>query len=116
MARWWQRLVQGASRRRKGRAGRDFAEIDPDTLQATTDYLDRFLTTRRGVEVWVESPTNFNRPSIVLIAHDGEWTRRVVPSVRWGHQFADQRKLASYDAGVIPYPQRMRDWNQRNKD
>lgn len=91
-------------------------KIDKDELEATVSYLDDFIATRRGVEVWVESPTNFNRPSILLIAHDGEWTRRVVPSTRWGHQFARERQLAGYDAGVVAYPQRMRDWNRRSKD
>ncbi|HIT75010.1 MAG TPA: hypothetical protein IAA98_05445 [Candidatus Avipropionibacterium avicola] len=85
-------------------------------MAATVAYLDDFIATRHGVEVWVESPTNFNRPSIVVIAHDGEWTRRVVPSPRYGHEFARERRLASYDAGVVAYPQRMRDWNRRSKD
>lgn len=89
--------------------------LDRDVLDATTTYLDEFVVTRRGVEVWVESPTSFNRPSVLLIASDGEWTRRTVPSVRWGHDFASKRHLAHYDAGVVPYPQRMRDWNRRAK-
>lgn len=91
-------------------------EISKEDLAVTLGYLDNFVASRQGVEVWVEAPTNFNRPSIVLIAYDGEWTRRVVPSTQWGHQFAEERQLASCDAGVVSYPQRMRDWNQRSKD
>lgn len=63
----------------------------------------------------MERPTSLNPPSILLIATDGEWTRRAVPSVAFGHSFAIEHGLPSYDAGVVPYPKRMRDYNARNR-
>lgn len=82
---------------------------------ATISHLSEFVRTRRGVEAFMEAPTSFNEPSMVLIAHDGEWTRRRVPSVSWGHTFAEHHQIPGYDAGVVGYPQRMRDWNARKR-
>lgn len=89
--------------------------IDDSVLQATITHLEDFTRSRRGVEAWIEAPTNLTRPSVLLIAHDGESTRRTVPSTRWGHTFANKLQLPAYDAGVVPYPQRMRDWNRRRR-
>ncbi len=50
--------------------------------------------------------------TLLLVAHDGEWTRRRVPSVKWAHEFANQHQVPSYDAAVVGVPQRMRDYNR----
>jgi hypothetical protein len=65
---------------------------------AVTSHLTQFARTRRGVE-----------------AFNGEWTRRVVPSAEWAHAFAVSLQIPGYDAAVVGYPQRMRDYNTRNK-
>jgi hypothetical protein len=49
----------------------------------------------------------------VLVAADGEWTRRRVPSAEWAHDFARRRGIPSFDAAVSGYPPRMREWNRR---
>lgn len=96
-------------RRRRGRGAASSARA------AAADHLERFLTSRRGVEAYVEQPTSLTRPSLLLIAYDGEWTRRSVPSVGWARRFAEAHGLPCYDAGVVAYPQRMRDFNRRAK-
>jgi hypothetical protein len=53
--------------------------------------------------------------TLLLVAHDGEWTRRRVPSVEWAHDFANRLSVPSYDAAVVGIPQRMRDYNRRQK-
>lgn len=63
----------------------------------------------------MEEPTNFNKPSILLIAADGESTRRAIPSIRFGYDFARTHDLPAYDAGVVPYPQRLRDYGLRQR-
>ncbi|HSN43181.1 MAG TPA: hypothetical protein VLR88_03910 [Propionibacteriaceae bacterium] len=88
---------------------------DRDLDEALRDHLEGFIATRPGVEAWVEAPTSFNKASILLVAADGEWTRRSVPSTAWAHKLAERHHLPSYDAGVLGYPQRMRDWNARQK-
>lgn len=84
-----------------------------DALQvASYDHLAGFVKTRRGVEAWVEKPTNFNRASLLLVAFDGESTRRAIPSEEYGYAFAEEYDLPCYDAGVVPYPQRMREYGK----
>jgi hypothetical protein len=38
-----------------------------------------------------------------------------VPSVEWAHRFANQYSVPSYDAAVVGYPARMREYNRRMK-
>ena len=33
----------------------------------------------------------------------------------WAHAFAEHLQVPGYDAAVVGYPQRMRDYNSRNK-
>lgn len=82
---------------------------------AVVAHLKDFLATRAGVEAWVEAPTSVHRPSLLLVAVDGEWTRRPVPSEDWGIRFCDRQGIPVYQAGVVGYPQRMRDYNARQK-
>ena len=100
------------SKRRRGneRAGRR-----PELDAAAIGHLEEFIQTRHGVEAFIEQPTTVTRATMLLIAHDGEWTRRSVESVTWARRFAAQHGLPAYDAGVVGYPQRMRDYNARHR-
>jgi hypothetical protein len=82
---------------------------------AVVAHLTRFAETRKGVEAYVEPRTSVTQTTLLLVAYDGEWTRRVVPSPEWAHAFAEHLHLPGYDAAVVGYPQRMRDYNTRNK-
>jgi len=77
--------------------------------------LEEFAGTRRGVEGFVEPRTAVSDVTMILVAHDGEWTRRRVPSVEWAHRFANKHGVPSYDAAVVGYPARMREYNRRKK-
>jgi hypothetical protein len=83
---------------------------------ADEKHLHEFITTRRGVEGFVEPRTAVSDVTLLLVAHDGEWTRRRVPSIRWAHDFANSHGVPSYDAAVVGVPARMREYNQRQKD
>jgi hypothetical protein len=78
-------------------------------------HLHEFVAARRGVEGFVEPRTAVSEVTLLLVAHDGEWTRRRVPSVAWAHDFANRHHVPSYDAAVVGIPQRMRDYNRRKK-
>jgi len=93
------------------------AESGRDTVleRATVAHLEEFVKTRRGVEAFIELPTIMTRATVLLIAHDGEWTRRSVSSVEWARRFAAKHRLPAYDAGVVGYPQRMRDYDSRRR-
>jgi hypothetical protein len=100
------------SRMRGKRAG---SARGADMESATIGHLKEFVATRRGVEAFIEQPTTMTRATVLLIAHDGEWTRRSVSSVEWARRFAASHRLPAYDAGVVGYPQRMRDYNSRRR-
>lgn len=63
----------------------------------------------------MEPRTTVTDVTLILIAFDGEWTRRRVPSVEWAHTFCNRHGIASYDAAVVGYPSRMREYNKRRK-
>ena len=79
------------------------------------EHLQTWAIARRGVEGFVEPRTAVSEVTLLLVAHDGEWTRRRVPSVAWAHKFANKHHIPSYDAAVVGVPQRMRDFNARQK-
>ena len=82
---------------------------------ADEQHLREFVASRRGVEGFVEPRTAVSDVTLLLVAHDGEWTRRRVPSVDWAHKFCNTYQVPSYDAAVVGVPQRMRDYNRRKK-
>ncbi len=101
---WW--------RRRRGGAGGESSRGDGGVDRT---HLEDFVSSRRGVEGFVEPPTAVTGVTLLLVAVDGEWTRRRVPSAQWAHQFANKRGVPSYDAAVVGVPARMRAWNRRQR-
>lgn len=83
--------------------------------RADEEHLHGWVTARRGVEGFVEPRTAVSDVTLLLVSHDGEWTRRRVPSIGWAHDFCNHHQVPSYDAGLVGIPQRMRDWNHRQK-
>jgi hypothetical protein len=105
-------LQRGAARMRRGAK---VAAQNRTVDNAVTQHLTQFVATRKGVEAFVEPQTSVTRPTLLLVASDGEWTRRQVPSPQWAHAFAESLQIPGYDAAVVGYPQRMRDWNTRKR-
>jgi hypothetical protein len=95
--------------RGRGRSAGDSGRVDDGVAM----HLTEFVRTRRGVEAYVEPQTIVTQTTILLVAWDGEWTRRRVPSPQWAYSFAEHHQIPGYDALVIGYPQRMRDYNSR---
>jgi hypothetical protein len=94
--------------KRKSRPGTLRSAVSDDRL-----HLEEFVQTRRGVEAFVEPRTTVTETTVVLVAVDGEWTRRRVPSPKVAHEWANGLGIPSYDAAVVGYPQRMRAWTSR---
>lgn len=86
---------------------------DGRRLREDEAHLARFARSRTGVEAFVEPRTAVTDTTVVLVAEDGEWTRRRVPGPQAAHQLAHRLGIPAYDATVVGYPQRMRDWNAR---
>lgn len=78
-------------------------------------HLEQFVQTRRGVEAYLEPQTNVTAITLLLIAHDGEWTRRRIGSAEAAYAFGHRMSIPVYDANTVGYPQRMRDWNSRQR-
>ncbi|MFN8194145.1 MAG: hypothetical protein U0R80_07670 [Nocardioidaceae bacterium] len=104
---------------RMRRPGGNVSRTGSTTVRAASRadeiHLHDFLSSRRGVEGFVEPRTAVSDVTLLLVAHDGEWTRRRVPSVAWAHEFCNRNQVPSYDAAVVGIPQRMRDFNRRKK-
>lgn len=98
-----------------GLFGRREPARESGSTRADEEHLRAFIQSRRGVEGFVEPPTVISGITMLLVAYDGEWTRRRVPSVQWAHKFANKHGVPSYDAAVVGIPQRMREWNARQK-
>ena len=82
---------------------------------AVKDHLASFVSSRRGVEAFVEPPTNVTATTVVLIAHDGEWTRRAVASRDAAYELPRSLGIPVYDVNQTGYPSRMREWNSRQR-
>jgi hypothetical protein len=78
-------------------------------------HLDEWAAQRRGVEAFVEPATRITETTIVLIAHDGEWTRRRIGSLDAAQKFGHERAMPVYEVSKVGYPQRMRDYTERQR-
>jgi len=107
----------GLFRRRKKRIGLDTghrygrAGFAPDDL----GHLREFVATRRGVEAYVEPATNVTPWTVVLVAHDGEWTRRPCDAPEAAREFAAKAAIPVYDVKATGYPARMREWSSAQR-
>ena len=99
----------------RGRHGRR-ATLDRGAQRTDLTHLEQFIATRRGVEGYVEPRTAVTETTIVLVAADGEWTRRRIPGPDAARQLSRDLNVPVYDAQVTGYPQRMREWSARQKD
>ena len=96
---------------RLGRRGdRQRPGLPRQAVSEDRKHLEEFVRTRTGVEAFVEPRTTVTETTVVLVATSGEWTRRRVPSPKVAHDWANALGVPSYDAAVVGYPQRMRDW------
>jgi len=83
--------------------------------KATVEHLEEFVRTRVGVEAYIEPVTHVTQTTVVLIATTGEWTRRRVPDPATARSIARGLGIPVYDVQLMGYPQRMRDWNARQR-
>lgn len=106
------------SRRRRDPAATatpDASTVGRAAREETLEHLREFTRTRIGVEAYLEPQTNVTQITLMLIASDGEWTRRRIPDARTAHDLARSLGVPLYDVQRTGYPQRMRDWNSRQR-
>jgi hypothetical protein len=109
------RLSRLFSRRADDAEPAQRAPAASDAKRATVAHFTQFVATRVGVEAYIEPPTTGSPPTLLLVATTGEWTRRRVPDERAARELATQLGIPVYDVSRTGYPQRMRDWNSRQR-
>ncbi len=83
--------------------------------RADLEHLEQFAQSRYGVEGYVEPRTTVTDTTLILIAHDGEWTRRRIPDPRSARDLGQRLGIPIYNVQLTGYPQRMRDYNERRR-
>ncbi|MCF2706403.1 oxidoreductase [Arcanobacterium haemolyticum] len=82
---------------------------------ATVKHFEDFVGSRIGVEAYFEPETPREQSALLLVARDGEWTRRKVPDLREGGQLAAKLGIPFYEVVKTGYPDSMRQWNARQQ-
>ncbi|MDO5724186.1 MAG: oxidoreductase [Flaviflexus sp.] len=82
---------------------------------AVIAHFTDFVATRKGVEAYLEPESPREPLSLLLVARDGEFTRRQVPDPHTAARLATQLGLPFYEVLRTGYPQRMRDWSKRRE-
>jgi hypothetical protein len=106
---------RGRGAARGGREGGRRATLDRSSQRGDLSHLEQFVASRRGVEGYVEPRTAVTETTIVLVAADGEWTRRRIDGPDVARKLSRDLSIPVYDAQVTGYPQRMRDWSKGHR-
>ena len=83
-----------------------------EDLRAAEAHLTEFARSKTGVEAFLEPRTAVTDTTVVFVAASGEWTRRRVAGPQAAHALARALGIPAYDATVVGYPQRMREWTR----
>ncbi|OBG81647.1 oxidoreductase [Mycobacterium sp. NS-7484] len=78
-------------------------------------YLQQWVADHVGVEAFVEPRTTVTEVTVVLVAADGEWTRRRAGGEAGARRLSDRLQIPVYDVQKVGYPQRMRDYDARRR-
>ena len=78
-------------------------------------YMSDWVAQRSGVEGFVEPKTTVTDLTVVLVAGDGEWTRRRAGGDAGARRLNERLHIPVYDVQKVGYPQRMRDHDARRR-
>ena len=77
--------------------------------------LSEWASQRRGVEGYIEPRTTTNPTTLLLVDREGDHLRAPVREPEDAVAFCNRHSFPVYDAAVIGYPKRMRDFDRRRK-
>jgi hypothetical protein len=80
--------------------------------RASTRELEEFISSRPGVEGFVEPATTIYPMTLLLVAADGEYLRRPVRDRDQAGEVCTRAQIPMYDAAKVGYPRRMRDYDR----
>ncbi len=84
-------------------------------VAADRRHLYEWAAQRTGVEAYVEPKTSVTPMTVVLVAADGEWTRRPADGPAGARRLGEELSIPVYDVQKVGYPQRMRDYDARRR-
>ncbi|HEX2195468.1 MAG TPA: oxidoreductase [Actinomycetota bacterium] len=77
--------------------------------------LETFAQERKGVEGYIEPRTATSPTTLLLVDRDGDHLRAPVREPDDAVAFCEGRGIPVYDAQVIGYPKRMREFEKRRR-
>lgn len=75
--------------------------------------LEAFAASRKGLEGFIEPRTPTNPASLLLVDRRGEHLRAAVQAPEDAAEFCRRLGIPVYDARVVGYPRRMKDYQKR---
>src|SRR5262249_51878577 len=102
--------------RRRRDSSSNPTRLDREATPEDLASLEAFITSRHGVELYLEPETTATDTTVVAIAHDGEWIRRRTGSPRVAYQIARRHAIPLYEATRVGYPERMRVWSRNHPE
>ena len=113
------RFGRGRGRGRGGPPAAAGAPTGQGATRADADHLRQGSTARGGaqggVEGYIEPRTTTTESTLVLVAADGEWTRRRVPGPAAARDLCRSLGVPVYDVAATGYPARKREWDARQR-
>ncbi|HLU59599.1 MAG TPA: oxidoreductase [Pseudonocardia sp.] len=79
------------------------------------EHLRAWAASHEGVEGFVEPRTTVTETTLLLVDKDGAWTRRRISGPAAARKFARSLAMPVYDVQLVGYPQRMRDYDARQR-
>jgi hypothetical protein len=77
--------------------------------------LEEFVAERKGIEGYIEPRTPTSPTTLLLVDRNGEHLRAPVREPEDAVAFCEAHGFPVYDAQVIGYPKRMRDYERRRR-
>ena len=77
--------------------------------------LESFAATHQGLEGFIEPQTSTSPVTLLLVDRIGEHMRAPVREPEDAVAFCERLSIPVYDAKVIGYPKRMRDFDKRSR-
>ena len=80
--------------------------------RTSTKEIEAFITSRKGVEAFLEPKTAVYPTTLLLVADDGEYLRRPIKDKQQATSVCDRLNIPLYDARKVGYPRRMKDYDR----
>ena len=85
----------------KFRGGRRVRGVDGTDPAADLRYLQQWVAEHTGVEAFVEPRTTVTDVTVVLVAADGEWTRRRAGGDAGARRLSERLRIPVYDVQKV---------------